>query len=88
MADKVDLGLGANVRKKAADGLAEVLADHSLLALKSRSFHWNLTGPNFQGPAHLVWYPVRCAACRGRQARRAHLCLGVPGASMPRSHIG
>jgi len=49
MADKVDLGLGANVRKKVADGLADVLADHYLLALKTQNFHWNVTGPNFQG---------------------------------------
>ncbi len=49
MADKVDLGLGANVRKKVAEGLAEVLADHYLLALKTQNFHWNVTGPNFQG---------------------------------------
>mgnify|MGYP002784444703 FL=1 len=49
MAEKVDLGLGANVRKKVADGLAEVLADHYLLALKTQNFHWNVTGPNFQG---------------------------------------
>jgi len=49
MAEKVDLGLGANVRKKVADGLAEVLADHYLMALKTQHFHWNVTGPNFQG---------------------------------------
>lgn len=49
MAEKVDLGLGANVRKKVADALAEVLADHYLLALKTQNFHWNVTGPNFQG---------------------------------------
>lgn len=37
------------MRKKVADGLAEVLADHYLLALKTQNFHWNVTGPNFAG---------------------------------------
>lgn len=49
MADKVDLGLGANVRKKVSEGLAEVMADHYVLALKTQNYHWNVTGPSFQG---------------------------------------
>ena len=67
MADKVDLGLGANVRKKVADGLADVLADHYLLALKTQNFHWNVTGPNFQG-LHTLF---------GTQYEALHLAVDV-----------
>jgi starvation-inducible DNA-binding protein len=48
-APKVDLGLSANARKKVADALGDVLADHFVLALKTQNFHWNVTGPNFSG---------------------------------------
>lgn len=45
----VSLGLSDNARKQAAESLGAILADHYLLALKTQNFHWNVTGPNFQG---------------------------------------
>lgn len=45
----VSLGLSDNARKQVAESLGPVLADHYLLALKTQNFHWNVTGPNFQG---------------------------------------
>jgi starvation-inducible DNA-binding protein len=45
----VNLGLSDNARKQVAEALGPILADHYLLALKTQNFHWNVTGPNFQG---------------------------------------
>lgn len=45
----VNLGLSDNARKEVAEALGPILADHYLLALKTQNFHWNVTGPNFQG---------------------------------------
>lgn len=45
----VSLGLSDNARKQVAESLGPILADHYLLALKTQNFHWNVTGPNFQG---------------------------------------
>ena len=45
----VSLGLSDNARKQVAESLGPILADHYLLTLKTQNFHWNVTGPNFQG---------------------------------------
>ncbi|HJQ58176.1 MAG TPA: Dps family protein [Vineibacter sp.] len=45
----VNLGLSDNARNQVAQSLGPVLADHYLLTLKTQNFHWNVTGPNFQG---------------------------------------
>ncbi|TWT03062.1 Dps family protein [Reyranella sp. CPCC 100927] len=45
----VNLGLSDNARRQVAESLGAILADHYLLALKTQNFHWNVTGPNFQG---------------------------------------
>ncbi|MBM3643176.1 MAG: DNA starvation/stationary phase protection protein [Alphaproteobacteria bacterium] len=49
MAVKPDLGLSDKARRLAADQLSAVLANHSALALKTQNYHWNVSGPHFQG---------------------------------------
>jgi starvation-inducible DNA-binding protein len=43
----MDIGLPQADRKIIADSLSQVLADTFILYLKTHSFHWNVTGPNF-----------------------------------------
>lgn len=43
----IDIGLQENNRKLVADALSRVLADTSILFLKSRNYHWNVVGPLF-----------------------------------------
>jgi starvation-inducible DNA-binding protein len=49
-----DLGLDAEGLAKVGAGLAGVLADTYLLYLKTQSFHWNVTGPQF-GELHQMF---------------------------------
>ncbi len=44
---KINIGISNNDRKKVADGLAKLLADSSILYLKTHNFHWNVEGPMF-----------------------------------------
>jgi starvation-inducible DNA-binding protein len=44
---KFDTGISAAERKAIAMGLSRVLADTYSLYLKTHSFHWNVTGPQF-----------------------------------------
>ncbi|MCA3247563.1 MAG: DNA starvation/stationary phase protection protein [Azospirillum sp.] len=48
---KVEIGLNEKARRTAAEALAKVLASSYVLALKTQSFHWNVTGPLF-APLH------------------------------------
>ena len=43
----VSIGLKEPSRTQVIDRLARVLADLSVLSLKTRNFHWNVTGPGF-----------------------------------------
>ena len=44
---KINIGISNADRKKVADGLAKLLADSSILYLKTHNFHWNVEGPMF-----------------------------------------
>jgi len=50
----VDLGIEQEARKRIAEGLAALLADTSVLYLKTQGYHWNVTGPMFQ-QLHLMF---------------------------------
>jgi starvation-inducible DNA-binding protein len=50
----VDLGIEHEARKQIAEGLAVLLADTSVLYLKTQGYHWNVTGPMFH-PLHLMF---------------------------------
>jgi starvation-inducible DNA-binding protein len=43
----MDIGLPQEDRKIISGSLSQVLADTFILYLKTHSFHWNVTGPNF-----------------------------------------
>ncbi|SDG96969.1 Dps family protein [Roseospirillum parvum] len=45
----IDTGLEQNARSSIAQALGPVLAGTFALALKTHNFHWNVTGPRFQG---------------------------------------
>jgi starvation-inducible DNA-binding protein len=47
MASTVNIGLDDNARKAVAEALSNVLADTYALYLKTHSYHWNVTGPEF-----------------------------------------
>lgn len=44
---KINIGISNGDRKKVAEGLAKLLADSSILYLKTHNFHWNVEGPMF-----------------------------------------
>ncbi len=44
---KINIGISNGDRKKVADGLAKLLADSSILYLKTHNFHWNVEGLMF-----------------------------------------
>jgi len=44
---QIDIGIAENDRRAIADGLSRLLADTYTLYLKTHSFHWNVTGPQF-----------------------------------------
>jgi starvation-inducible DNA-binding protein len=44
---KINIGISNSDRKKVADGLSKLLADSSILYLKTHNFHWNVEGPMF-----------------------------------------
>jgi starvation-inducible DNA-binding protein len=44
---QIDIGITENDRRAIADGLSRLLADTYTLYLKTHSFHWNVTGPQF-----------------------------------------
>ncbi|MBB4286773.1 Dps family protein [Roseospira goensis] len=49
LATPIETGLEENARTSVAQGLTGVLAATFTLALKTHNFHWNVTGPRFQG---------------------------------------
>lgn len=51
---KPNLGLSSKARESVIDALAILLADEHVLYVKSRNFHWNVTGPHF-GALHALF---------------------------------
>ena len=47
--NRIDIGINERDRKKIADGLSRLLADSYTLYLMTHNFHWNVTGPQFNG---------------------------------------
>ena len=43
----INIGIPSENREKIAEGLKRVLADTYTLYLKTHSYHWNVTGPQF-----------------------------------------
>jgi starvation-inducible DNA-binding protein len=54
MKEVLNIGLTETKRKKTADGLIKLLANNSVLYLKTHNFHWNVIGPMFQ-PLHSLF---------------------------------
>lgn len=54
MKETLNVGLSEAKRKKVADDLIKLLANNSVLYLKTHNFHWNVVGPMFQ-PLHSVF---------------------------------
>lgn len=44
-----DIGIDGSARKAIAQGLSALLADSYTLYLMTHNFHWNVTGPQFNG---------------------------------------
>jgi len=44
-----DIGISSEHRKQIAEGLSKLLADSYTLYLMTHNFHWNVTGPQFNG---------------------------------------
>lgn len=44
---KIEIGISESDRKKISEGLSKLLADSSVLYLKTHNFHWNVEGPMF-----------------------------------------
>ncbi|MBP9707173.1 MAG: DNA starvation/stationary phase protection protein [Oligoflexales bacterium] len=51
---KIDIGISEKDRGNIADGLSKLLADSSMLYLKTHNFHWNVEGPMFN-TLHLMF---------------------------------
>ncbi|MFH1497969.1 MAG: DNA starvation/stationary phase protection protein [Verrucomicrobiota bacterium] len=44
---KTNIGLPSKTREHTVDLLSRLLADEHVLYIKTRNFHWNVTGPHF-----------------------------------------
>lgn len=44
---KIDIGIPESSRRQICEGLSRLLADSSVLYLKTHNFHWNVEGPMF-----------------------------------------
>lgn len=51
---KANIGVSEKNKQGVADLLNVLLADESILYVKTRNFHWNVTGPNFFGLHNLL----------------------------------
>src|SRR5581483_5451587 len=47
MANRVNIGLGERQRQGVTEVLGRLLADEYVLYTKTRNYHWNVTGPQF-----------------------------------------
>lgn len=50
----IEVGIEEEARKRIAEALAVLLADTSVLYMKTQGYHWNVVGPMFQ-PFHLMF---------------------------------
>ena len=50
----INIGISAGEREKIVEGLSALLADSFTLYLMTHSFHWNVTGPQFNS-LHLMF---------------------------------
>lgn len=53
-APPIDIGIAADDRAAIVAGLSRLLADTSVLYLRTHGYHWNVTGPMFQ-TLHLMF---------------------------------
>jgi starvation-inducible DNA-binding protein len=77
----IDIGISAAERKKIADGLSDLLADSYTLYLMTHNFHWNVTGPQFNG-LHMMFmqqYTEQWTALDEIAERIRALGLPAPG---------
>jgi starvation-inducible DNA-binding protein len=51
---KPNLGLSSKAREAVIEALSVLLADEHVLYVKTRNFHWNVTGAHF-GPLHALF---------------------------------
>ncbi|CAM2835787.1 Dps family protein [Rariglobus hedericola] len=51
---KTNTGLSSKARESVVDALAVLLADEHVLYVKTRNFHWNVTGAHF-GALHVLF---------------------------------
>jgi starvation-inducible DNA-binding protein len=51
---KIEIGISEKDRQQVAEGLSRLLADSTLLYLKTHNFHWNVEGPMFN-TLHLMF---------------------------------
>lgn len=51
---KPNIGLSTKARDAVIETLSVLLADEHVIYVKSRNFHWNVTGPHF-GPLHALF---------------------------------
>lgn len=51
---KPNLGLSSKAREAVIDALTVLLADEHVLYVKTRNYHWNVTGPHF-GALHTLF---------------------------------
>ncbi|MET0262963.1 MAG: DNA starvation/stationary phase protection protein [Rariglobus sp.] len=51
---KPNIGLSSKALESVVGALAVILADEHVLYVKTRNFHWNVTGPHF-GPLHALF---------------------------------
>ena len=50
----IDIGISESARLNITEGLSRLLADSYTLYIKTHYYHWNVTGPMFNG-LHLMF---------------------------------
>lgn len=77
----IDIGIPAKQRQRIADALSALLADSYTLYLMTHNFHWNVTGPQFNG-LHMMFmqqYTEQWTALDDIAERIRALGLPAPG---------
>jgi len=77
----IDIGIPASQRQRIADALSALLADSYTLYLMTHNFHWNVTGPQFNG-LHMMFmqqYTEQWTALDEIAERIRALGLPAPG---------
>jgi starvation-inducible DNA-binding protein len=77
----IDIGIPARQRQRIADALSALLADSYTLYLMTHNFHWNVTGPQFNG-LHMMFmqqYTEQWTALDEIAERIRALGLPAPG---------